>query len=128
MPLFNTIADIINPVQAEEEAKTLCSECGRPLTQKMITDNSLKKLAEVISEFNTALSKLWDNDTEPQDLGYMNSWDKTPDKIDWLINDRKCKKPFPDCSVCPGDTKVSCKYNESKNHETVKYERKLWRT
>ncbi len=31
---------------------------------------------------------------------------------DWLIEDRLCKTSFPDCSECPVDTRIMCKYHE----------------
>ena len=44
-------------------------------------------------------------------------------KTDWLIKDRKCGKSFPDCYVCPVDTKIQCKHHETTHYDRVIYDR-----
>jgi len=46
---------------------------------------------------------------------------------DWLIEDRLCKTSFPDCSECPVDTRIMCKYHEDRNYERVNYDNQRYR-
>lgn len=49
-------------------------------------------------------------------------------RVDHLINIRACKKSFPDCSACPVDTRIRCKYHETNHYDRVIYDRTIHTT
>lgn len=51
--------------------------------------------------------------------------ENTDEIIDWAQEIRLCRKKKPDCSKCPVDDRINCKYHEDLHYDRVIYDRKI---